>query len=137
MVEEEGWQIPRLCTTLLSVVTPQAISETRALGGEHVRHQPSHEARRFFRVLHMICQAYSYCRPEPGIFARVFRHVRTPLGFCALLDNHGLSAFLIRSQADPEIRGDAGLRPIEPDRRTVRAIFRDPSRHVAILENDS
>ena len=61
----------------------------------------------------------------------------TPLGYCALFDNEGLLVLLLHARADPEIKNNRGLRPIDiASSERIRAILRDPMPHMYLQEHD-
>ena len=87
------------------------------------------------RILQFMCRAYSSCRGEANLSANFFSNASTtPLGWCVIFDSEGLLTLLLRARADPEIRNNRGLRPIDMARsETIRAILQDPAPHIAAL----
>eukprot|EP00438_Fugacium_kawagutii_P025178 Skav201050 [mRNA] locus=scaffold215:53956:60637:- [translate_table: standard] len=101
------------------------------------------QAEGICRSMELIFRAYGqFCRikgTEAGAVVRFSRDISTnPLGWCVLLENEGLLTFLLRARADPEIRNNRGLRPIDfasSDR--IQAILKDPTQSMYLLEHDS
>eukprot|EP00438_Fugacium_kawagutii_P003795 Skav211108 [mRNA] locus=scaffold3323:78052:82362:- [translate_table: standard] len=95
------------------------------------------------RSLELMCRAYGQCcrlrRAEAPAAVRAFIDISTtPLGWCVLLEAEGLLTFLLRARADPEIKNNRGLRPIDFARSDhVRAILKDPAQSIYLLENES
>ena len=88
-------------------------------------------------MLGLMHRAYSLC--SAALFSRFFSQLSTtPLGWCAAFGNNRLLVLLLHAQANPEIRGILGLRPIDMARsETTRSILRDPSPHIHLLEYNS
>eukprot|EP00438_Fugacium_kawagutii_P032705 Skav204479 [mRNA] locus=scaffold5533:170330:178429:- [translate_table: standard] len=89
-----------------------------------------------FRARSQICSLQGI---EAGAIMRFSRDISTtPLGWCALLENEGLLTFLLHARADPEIRNNRGLRPIDFARSDrIRTILKDPTESMYLLEHDS
>eukprot|EP00438_Fugacium_kawagutii_P003792 Skav211105 [mRNA] locus=scaffold3323:19083:36601:- [translate_table: standard] len=95
------------------------------------------------RTIELMSRAYGqYCSLrgfESGAVVNFFRDSSTtPLGWCVTMENEGLLTFLLCARADPEIRNNRGLRPIDfamSDR--VRRILKDPTQSMYLLEQDS
>ena len=92
-----------------------------------------------WRILELISRAYDFCTDKPIVLLKFLSNCSaTPLGWCVVADNEGLLIFLLQARADPEIRNHRGLRPIDIARsQRIRAIFRDPTPHIYLLESDS
>eukprot|EP00438_Fugacium_kawagutii_P020686 Skav232335 [mRNA] locus=scaffold1704:262857:266299:+ [translate_table: standard] len=117
--------------------TAQLLLESRA----NVNHIC--QAEGICRSMELMCRAYGrFCRikgTEAGAFVRYLGNVTTtPLGWCTLMENERLLTFLLRARADPEIRNNRGLRPIDfvtSDR--IFTILKDPTNNIYRLEHDS
>lgn len=96
----------------------------------------------FMRKAELVSRAYSHCRRnrrEPNLLVQYFRDSSTTL-FCwsVIFSNDGLLAFLLRARADPEIRNNRGLRPIDFATSTrIQQILHDPTTHIYLLEHNS
>lgn len=93
----------------------------------------------FMRRAELVFRAYSHCIREPNLLVRFFRDSSTtPLGWSVIFSNEGLLAFLLRARADPEIRNNRGLRPIDFATSTrIQQILHDPGTHIYLLEHNS
>ncbi|CAE7499500.1 unnamed protein product [Symbiodinium natans] len=92
------------------------------------------------RAMEMVGRAYCrFSRGDPGILARFFKDCSTTgLGWCAILNNDGLLTFLLHARADPEIRNNRGLRPIDfAASERIRSILQDPTPHFLVLEHEA
>eukprot|EP00438_Fugacium_kawagutii_P003796 Skav211109 [mRNA] locus=scaffold3323:105520:110536:- [translate_table: standard] len=95
------------------------------------------------RSIELMCRAYSQFCSVKGVEAGaavnwVANISTTPLGWCVILENEGLVTFLFRARADPEIRNNRGLRPIDFARfDRIGAVLKDPSPSMYLLEHDS
>ena len=79
------------------------------------------------RSLELMARAMSACTlGEESRMLKWFSNLSTtPLGWCALFDNEGLLIFLLSKGADPEIRNNRGLRPIDmASSERIREILR-------------
>lgn len=92
------------------------------------------------RSIELMSRLYSWCcRREANLLVSVASNISTtPLGWCAIFDNEGTLAFLLRARADPEIANNRGLRPIDFARsERIRRILQDPTLHICLLEHNS
>ena len=95
------------------------------------------------RCIELMSRAYGQCcrlrGREAGTAVRsVIDISTTPLGWCVFLENEGLLTFLLRARADPEIRNNRGLRPIDFARSDrIRSILTDPTQSISLSEHDS
>eukprot|EP00438_Fugacium_kawagutii_P005921 Skav229271 [mRNA] locus=scaffold952:195753:197462:- [translate_table: standard] len=103
--------------------------------------------------IHQICKpkgparamellARSYCRwgrGEPAAIAKFLANVSTtPLGWCSIYDNEALLIFLLRARADPEIRDNRGLRPVDfASSNNIQRILQCPTQDIYLLEYQS
>lgn len=79
------------------------------------------------RTLELMARVHNrFIRTKPSNMMRIVSNMSTtPLGWCALFDNEGLLAFLLSKRADPEIRNNRGLRPIDLARsERMKALLR-------------
>ena len=92
------------------------------------------------RVMELFFRARCHFqRGEPAAVAKFLANVSTtPLGWCSIYDNEQLLVFLLRARADPEIRDNRGLRPIDfASSANIRRILRCPTQDVYLLEYQS
>ena len=95
------------------------------------------------RVLELMSRAYSQCCSlrgiETGALVSFFRDISTtPLGWCVIMEAEELLTFLLRARADPEIRNNRGLRPIDFARsERIRVILQDPTERIYVSEQES
>eukprot|EP00438_Fugacium_kawagutii_P012926 Skav226149 [mRNA] locus=scaffold1065:326540:328851:- [translate_table: standard] len=95
------------------------------------------------RSIELMMRAYSQCCSlrgiETGAAVNFFKDSSTtPLGWCVIMESEGLLAFLLRARADPEIRNNRGLRPLDFARSDrIRAVLNDPTHRIHLLEDDS
>eukprot|EP00438_Fugacium_kawagutii_P022739 Skav234321 [mRNA] locus=scaffold3847:74899:77434:- [translate_table: standard] len=117
--------------------TAQLLLESRANINQVCR------AEGFYRGIELMLRAYGqFCRirgTEAGAGVRfLMDHSTTPLGWCVLLEDEEVLTFLLRARADPEIRNNRGLRPIDFARSDrLRTILKDPTQSIYVLENES
>eukprot|EP00438_Fugacium_kawagutii_P006096 Skav213789 [mRNA] locus=scaffold1122:78140:80335:- [translate_table: standard] len=101
------------------------------------------QAEGMCRSIELMCRAYGQCCwlhcGQAGAALRFLGNVTTtPLGWSVLMENEGLLTFLLRARADPEIRNNRGLRPIDFARcDRIQAILKDPTQSMYFLEHDS
>eukprot|EP00438_Fugacium_kawagutii_P003794 Skav211107 [mRNA] locus=scaffold3323:70539:76115:- [translate_table: standard] len=86
------------------------------------------QAEGICRSIELMSRAYGQCcgpgREAPAAVRFFMDHSTTPLGWCVIAENEGLLTFLLRARADPEIRNNRGLRPIDFARfSTIAAAF--------------
>ena len=68
----------------------------------------------FGRFLELTCRLYRCCsRKPPAMVEQTSNVSSTALGFSAMFDCEDLAIFLLRARADPEIRNNRGLRPVD------------------------
>eukprot|EP00438_Fugacium_kawagutii_P003408 Skav225512 [mRNA] locus=scaffold1721:401744:403008:- [translate_table: standard] len=95
------------------------------------------------RSIELMCRAYGqFCGIKGTEAGAVVRHLgnvsTTPLGWCVLLENEGLLTFLLRARADPEIRNNRGLRPMDFARSDrILIILKDPTQSMYLFEHGS
>eukprot|EP00438_Fugacium_kawagutii_P018832 Skav221702 [mRNA] locus=scaffold1494:466045:466809:+ [translate_table: standard] len=95
------------------------------------------------RIIGLMSRAYGQCcqlqRIEAGASVNFFSDISTtPLGWCVIMENEGLLTFLLRARADPEIKNNRGLRPVDFARSDrLRTILNDPTHSIYLLENVS
>ena len=106
--------------------------------------------------INQVCQAEGICRSiervsracgqccglkgmeAPAAVSYLGNITTTPLGWCVLLEAEELLTFLLRARADPEIRNNRGLRPIDFARSDgIRTILNNPTHGMYLLEHDS
>ena len=67
-----------------------------------------------YRFMELISRAYGQCSREPPLLVRLLKDVSTTaLGICSIFDSKELATFLLHARADPEIRNNRGLRPVD------------------------
>eukprot|EP00438_Fugacium_kawagutii_P009560 Skav231890 [mRNA] locus=scaffold708:262658:264354:- [translate_table: standard] len=92
------------------------------------------------RAMELLARCYCRCRKvEPPAVANFFANLSTtPLGWCAIYDNEQLLIFLLRARADPEIRNNRGLRPIDfAGSDNIKRILQCPTEEIYLLEYES
>eukprot|EP00438_Fugacium_kawagutii_P031204 Skav220799 [mRNA] locus=scaffold150:363000:364694:+ [translate_table: standard] len=92
------------------------------------------------RAVEILSRVYCRChRREPSAIAKCCANfTTTPLGCCSLIDNEQLLIFLLRAWADPEIRNNRGLRPIDfAGSDNIRRILQCPTEEIYLLEYQS
>eukprot|EP00438_Fugacium_kawagutii_P032703 Skav204477 [mRNA] locus=scaffold5533:160941:161402:- [translate_table: standard] len=89
-----------------------------------------------FRARSQICSLQGI---EAGAVVRFSRDISTtPVGWCVLMENEGLLTLLLHARADPNIRNNRGLRPIDFARSDrIRTILKEPTQSMHPLEHDS
>eukprot|EP00438_Fugacium_kawagutii_P032693 Skav204467 [mRNA] locus=scaffold5533:38160:41401:- [translate_table: standard] len=101
------------------------------------------QAEGMCRSIELMCRAYGQCCWLRGVeLPAALRYLgnvtTTPLGWSVLMENEGLLTFLLRARADPEIRNNRGLRPIDFARSDlIKTILKDPTQNMYLLEHDS
>ena len=88
-------------------------------------------------MIELTARGYCLCkRSKPQLLLRSIRNCSTtPLGGSAIFNNEGILTFLLMARADPDIRNNRGLRPIDfagSDR--ILSILQDPSPYISRLE---
>ena len=91
------------------------------------------------RNIELMSRAYRQCCREPSLVLRVLTDLSTTaLGWSVMFDNEEFMVFLLRARADPEIKNNRGLRPLDfAKSERLRRILRDPAPHIYLLEHYS
>ena len=68
-----------------------------------------------YRLFELVCRACGCCRCRTPAVVKLISNVAstTSLGSCACFDHVELASFLLHARADPEIRNNRGLRPVD------------------------
>ena len=90
------------------------------------------------RSFELAARAYAHCGQTSNLI-HAFRNISTtPLGWCAIFGNEDLLIILLSARADPLIRNNRGLRPIDIARsEKIRRVLQDPLPHIYSLEHSS
>ena len=79
------------------------------------------------RKIELAARAYCLCCREPPILAKFFANISTtPLGYAAMFNNEDFLIFLLCARADPEIKNNRNLRPIDlASSERIRQLLRE------------
>eukprot|EP00438_Fugacium_kawagutii_P030361 Skav223244 [mRNA] locus=scaffold2231:432416:433837:+ [translate_table: standard] len=87
------------------------------------------------KSVELMTRAYCRLASQPSGIMRLMRDASaTPLGWAVICDNERMTTFLLHARADPEIRNNRGLRPIDFAPSKVREILQNPSNYIYLLE---